>query len=142
MSTGAVLITLVVLLMIGIVALLLWSTARSIRHERTPGVSVWRQFGLSLLLMILFFASWIGQAITQWQVFTDEQRAHGQEVAIGDFMAEFGTSTLENWQSEFLQLFSFVTLAALFIHRGSAESKDGTDRIEEMVKEIKAKLDA
>ncbi len=49
----------------------------------------------------------------------------------------FGQSTLENWQSEFLQLFSFVVLAAVLIHRGSAESKDGTDRIEQAVNEIR-----
>jgi hypothetical protein len=42
----------------------------------------------------------------------------------------FAQSTLENWQSEFLQLFSFVVLAALYIHKGSAESKDGEERLE------------
>ncbi|HKI27918.1 MAG TPA: DUF6766 family protein, partial [Actinomycetota bacterium] len=49
---------------------------------------------------------------------------------------------LENWQSEFLQLFSFVVLAAAFIHRGSSESRDSDDRMEQMLKEIKAKIGA
>jgi hypothetical protein len=53
-----------------------------------------------------------------------------------------GESTLENWQSEFLQLFSFVVLAAAYIHRGSAESRDSEDRMEQMLKDIKAKLEA
>ena len=52
----------------------------------------------------------------------------------------FGQSTLENWQSEFLQLFSFVVVASVLIHRGSAESKDGTDRIEKAVNEIRDML--
>jgi hypothetical protein len=51
---------------------------------------------------------------------TDEQRSHGEQPELGDFFAECGQSTLENWQSEFLQLFSFVVLAAPFIHKGSA----------------------
>jgi hypothetical protein len=55
---------------------------------------------------------------------------------------QLGQSTLENWQSEFLQLFSFVVFSAILIHSGSAESRDGTDRIEEAVKRIEARLDA
>jgi hypothetical protein len=39
-------------------------------------------------------------------------------------------STLENWPSEFLQLFAFVVLAALYIHKRSSESKDGTEKLE------------
>jgi hypothetical protein len=48
----------------------------------------------------------------------------GEAVKAGDSFAVFAQSTLENWQSEFLQLFAFVVLAALYIHKGSAESKD------------------
>jgi hypothetical protein len=48
----------------------------------------------------------------------------------------------ENWQSEFLQLFSFVVLAAVFIHHGSAESKDSDDRMEAKIDRIVSKLDA
>jgi hypothetical protein len=44
-------------------------------------------------------------------------------------------------QSEFLQLFSFVVLAALFIHRGSAESKDSVDRMEAALKRMEERLD-
>jgi hypothetical protein len=130
----------VAVVMFGTVALLLWCTARSIRNERTPNKSVWQQFSLGLTLMILFFASWIAQGISQWQVFTDEQSAHGQEPAIGDFASEFAASTFENWQSEFLQLFSFVVLAALYIHKGSAESKDGDERLEASMRRIEEKL--
>jgi hypothetical protein len=53
---------------------------------------------------------------------------------------EFGQSTLENWQSEFLQLFSFVVMSAVLIHHASSESKDGTERIERSVEEIRTML--
>lgn len=127
---------LVAAIVAGTLGVLLFATARSIRNERTAGRSVWREFGLGLILILLFFASWAGQAVAQWQTYTDEQRAHGEQPELGDFAAEFGASTLENWQSEFLQLFSFVTLAALYIHKGSAESKDGEENIEASLRRI------
>jgi hypothetical protein len=49
-------------------------------------------------------------------------------------------STLENWQSEFLQLFSFVTLAAPYIHKGSGESKDGEEKMEAALRRIEERL--
>jgi hypothetical protein len=76
----------------------------------------------------------------RWQTYTDAQRAHDESVEIGDFVGEFAQSTMENWQSEFLQLFSFVVLAALYIHKGSAESRDGEDRMEASLRRIEEEL--
>ena len=129
-----------ILITVGTLVFLIAATLRSIRDERSPGRSLWREFGLSFALMILFFLSWIGQLISQWQVFTDEQAEHGEEAEVGDFVAQFAQSTLENWQSEFLQLFTFVALAALYIHKGSAESKDGTEKLEASLRRIEENL--
>jgi len=119
---------------------IIYATVKSIRNERTRGRGIWREFGLGLVLMILFFATWLAQGIAQWQTFTDEERSHGETTEVGDFVSEFGQSTLENWQSEFLQLFSFVTLAALFIHKGSAESKDSDEKVEASLRRIEEHL--
>jgi len=116
------------------------SMLRTIRVERTGGRSIWREFGLGLVLMILFFATWIGQAVAEWQTYTDEQAAHGEAATAGDFASQFAQSTLENWQSEFLQLFAFVSLAALYVHKGSAESKDGDEKIEAALRRIEERL--
>jgi len=89
----------------------------------------------------LFLLSWQAHGISEWQVFVDEQRAHGEPTAIAEFLQSFAQSTLENWQSEFLQLFSFVVMAALYIHRGSAESKDGDERMEATLKRIEKRLE-
>ena len=131
---------LVIVITVGTLVVLMWSRLRSIQNERTAGRSVWREFGLGLVLMILFFATWVAHLISQWQTFTDEQLAHGEDPQVGDFVAEFAQSTLENWQSEFLQLFSFVVLAALYIHKGSAESKDGEENIEASLRRIEQHL--
>ncbi|HEX4903729.1 MAG TPA: DUF6766 family protein [Acidimicrobiales bacterium] len=125
---------------LAVLAFLLAAMARQIRDDRDPRRSIWREFGLGLILMILFFATWVGHGVTEWQVFTDEQRSHGEEPELGDFMAEFGSSTLENWQSEFLQLFSFVTLAAMYIHKGSSESKDSEEKLESSLRRIEEHL--
>jgi hypothetical protein len=132
--------TAVIVITLGVLAVLLVSMSRSIQSERSEGRSMWREFALGLILMMLFFATWVAHLIVEWQVFTDEQLAHGVEPQVGDFVAQFGRSTLENWQSEFLQLFSFVVLAALYIHKGSAESKDGEENIEASLRRIEQHL--
>lgn len=116
---------------------ILGSMVKSIRQDDRPA---WRHFALSIAFMVMFFGSLIAQAIAEWQVFTDEQRSHGEQPEMGDFLAQFGQSTFENWQSEFLQLFSFVVLAALYIHKGSAESRDGTDEMQASLERIEQYL--
>ena len=140
MSAGAWMMLAVGVATVVILGFLLVAMARSIRVQRTAHRPVWREFGLGIILVVLFFVSWIGQLITQWQVFTDEQLSHGSSPRIGDFLAEFGQSTFENWQSEFLQLFSFVVLAALYIYKGSAESKDGEEQIQASLRRLEEHL--
>jgi hypothetical protein len=140
MSLGGWMMALATLLTLASLLFVIGSALRSIRNERTAGRSVWREFGLGIGLMILFLVTWVGHGIAEWQVFTDEQAEHGETVELGDFVSQFAQSTLENWQSEFLQLFSFVALAALYIHKGSAESKDGDEKLEASLRRIEEHL--
>ena len=137
---GAVVMALIILLMAGITVYLVGSLVRTIGHEKRAQMRLWKNFGLSMGFCVLFALSWIGQAATQWQEYTDEQRSHNEPVALGDFTAAFSQSTLENWQSEFLQLFSFTVMTALLIHKGSAESRDSDDRIEAALKRLEDRL--
>jgi hypothetical protein len=129
-------------LMVAVSVYLIASMFRSIQDEKkTAGIThTWKNFGLSIAFCILFLLTWAGQGVAQWQEFTDEARTHNESVELGDFMAVFSKSTLENWQSEFLQLFSFVVLSALLIHHGSAESRDSDDRMEEALRRIEKQL--
>ncbi len=140
MSTGALGMLAVILITLGVTAYLVGTLIRSIQEEKHTRMRLWKNFGLSLGFCLLFFLTWIGQGIAQWQHYTDEQREHREPVELGDFMADFSQATLENWQSEFLQLFSFTIMAAVLIHKGSAESKDSDDRIEEAIQRIEKKL--
>jgi hypothetical protein len=138
--SGAFAMAIAALITLGTLAWLIAALVRSIHDERTQGRGVLREFGLGLVLMLLFFATWLAHGITSWQTYTDEQHAHGETTELGDFVSEFGQGTLENWQSEFLQLFSFVTLAALYIHKGSAESKDSDEKVEASLRRIEEHL--
>jgi hypothetical protein len=96
-----------------------------------------RDRSLGLLFVGLFLTSWLAQLFVEWQVSVDEQREHDEQAAFrsADFWETFGQSTLENWQSEFLQLAAFTIGAAYLVYKGSSESPDGSERVE-------AKLDA
>jgi hypothetical protein len=102
--------------------------------------SVWHDYGLSIVLASLFFLAWAGQAVAEWFVVQKEAESHGEVATVGDFLVQFGQSTLENWQSEFLQLLTFVVLTAFLIHRGSHESKDGEDEMRAALNRIEQRL--
>jgi hypothetical protein len=130
----------VFLITFGSLAFLVGALIRSISSERRRREGIWKNFGLSLVLMMLFFGTWLGHGLAQWQEYVDDQGEHGQPAEVGNFVEVFAQATLENWQSEFLQLFAFVVLAALYIHKGSAESRDSEDEILKTVRRIEKKL--
>jgi hypothetical protein len=142
MSDGAI-IAITATVLLGIAGYLVWAMVDAIRVERRrTGVRrLWSNFGLSLTFCALFLLSWIAQGFAEWGTYRGEQVLHGAAPTIGGFLVAFGQSTLENWQSEFLQLFSFVVLSAVLIHRGSAESKDSEERIEKKLDELAQRLD-
>ncbi|MGH3135597.1 MAG: DUF6766 family protein [Gaiellaceae bacterium] len=96
-----------------------------------------RDRSLGIVFFSIFFVSWIGQLVFEWIDFVNEQADHGVTADFWSdaFWAAFGQSTLENWQSEFLQLAAFTIGGAYLVYKGSNESKDSGERIE-------AKLDA
>jgi hypothetical protein len=138
--SGAIGMAVVILITLGTTAYLVGTMARSIQNEKRTTMRLWKNFGLSLGFCALFFITWIAHGIAQWQSYTDEQRSHNESVEAGDFTSDFLRSTLENWQSEFLQLFSFTVMAAVLIHKGSAESRDSDDAIQSALKRIEDKL--
>jgi hypothetical protein len=132
---------LVVLLVgVGTLGFLVRALTKGIRQERRSGDGLWDNFGLSLSLLILFAVTWIGHGLSEWQEYKSEQEEHGQPVEVQGFLYAFEKSSFENWQSEFLQLFAFVVLAGLYIHKGSAESKDGEEEIKQRLNRIEKKL--
>ena len=87
----------------------------------------WRDNGLSLVLVGLFVVSLAGQSVAGHLHDNEERREHGRPPAgYVEYLASpaFLEATMENWESEFLQMAAYVALTAMLFQRGSAESKD------------------
>jgi uncharacterized protein DUF6766 len=81
---------------------------------------------LLIVMAIVFFGSWFAQSVTGWTNYNADQVDHHQATLtwlgyIGS--ADFWEATLENWQSEFLAVGSFVAITAFLRQRGSSQSK-------------------
>jgi SNF2 family DNA or RNA helicase len=101
-----------------------------------------RNYGLSIVLIILFLLAWLLQGTFQWQQFVNEAQQNNRESKVEEFTPEFLASTFENWQSEFLQLATFVILSTYLIHKGSPQSKDSDEEIKQMIKGLQKKAPA
>ena len=81
---------------------------------------------LLIVMSIIFFGAWFAQSVTGWTTYNAQQVDHHQATVtwlgyIGS--ADFWEATLENWQSEFLAVGSFVALTVFLRQRGSTQSK-------------------
>lgn len=97
--------------------------------------SIWKRYGFAWVTGALFAITLTGHWIFGWFAYVNEQRAHQQPIEVRAYTDEMMRDTLENWQSEFLQLIWQVAGLAVLLHVGSPQSKEGDDRIE-------AKIDA
>ncbi|WP_067113409.1 DUF6766 family protein [Sphingopyxis granuli] len=82
---------------------------------------------LTLVLLLLFAGSIVGQWLAGWHVAIEDAARHGAvapSLLFYTISPEFLSSVFENWESEFLQMSAYVVLTAILIQRGSAESKD------------------
>lgn len=94
-----------------------------------------RRYAYGWLTAGFFLVSIIGHWIFGWYAYLDEQSALHAQPEVSGYLVEMGRDTLENWQSEFLQLIWQVVGLAYFLYVGSPSSKENDDRAE-------AKLDA
>jgi hypothetical protein len=88
---------------------------------------VFRNNGLSFTLFAIFVLALIGQSVVGHHEYNEDQLEHGRpKVAYAEYLRSdhFLEVTMENWESEFLQMFVFVVLTVFLFQKGSAESKD------------------
>jgi hypothetical protein len=81
---------------------------------------------LLIVMLSIWIASWLGQAIAGRIDYNAEQLDHRQApVGLGHYLttSDFWNRTLQNWQSEFLAVGSMAVLAIYLRQRGSPESK-------------------
>ena len=95
-----------------------------------------RHNGLSIVLLVIFLACWVGQAVAGRADFNSDLTEHGRSpVRFAPYLltSHFWQATAENWESEFLQMGMFVVLTKHLFQKGSSESKDpdGTNSVDE-----------
>jgi hypothetical protein len=85
-----------------------------------------RNNGLSIVFLLLFIISLVGQWLTGFKEYNKEQSEKGQPtVSLAEYSSSghFIQATFENWESEFLQMALFVVLTISLRQKGSSESK-------------------
>ena len=85
-----------------------------------------RENSLTLVMTLLFAFALVGQTVSGYAEFNEEQVQHGQpSVGLTDYVTggHFGEAVFENWESEFLQMGLFVILTVGLRQKGSPESK-------------------
>lgn len=98
--------------------------------------TVGKKYGYLWVTFALFLFSIIGHWIFGWHAYVNEQKEHGQAAEINNYLIQMSRDTLENWQSEFLQLMWQVAGLAFLWYVGSPQSKESDDRKEEKLDEI------
>ena len=87
---------------------------------------IFRNNGLSITLFGLFLITQVGLSVTGYYHHNEERQQH-REAKIGYLQyltsANFLEATMENWESEFLQMAAYVFLTTFLYQKGSAESK-------------------
>jgi hypothetical protein len=81
---------------------------------------------LGLVMLAVFLLTWLASAVAGWASFNNQQLiGHAHPVSWLGYLgeAEFWNRTLQNWQSEFLAVWSMVILSVYLRQRGSPESK-------------------
>jgi hypothetical protein len=97
--------------------------------------SIWKRYGYGWVTLGFFIVSLTGHWLFGWFAYVDEQKQHQAPIETRGYVNEMMRDTLENWQSEFLQLIWQIGGLAFLLYVGSPQSKEGDDRVE-------AKIDA
>jgi hypothetical protein len=86
-----------------------------------------KENSLSLAFGVLFGGAIVGQSFAGWQAFNAEQATESLgRLSWLDYVtsASFAVDVAENWQSEFLQFWLYLTATVWLVQRGSPESKE------------------
>ena len=103
--------------------------------------TIFKRKGYVWITLLFFVVSIVLHWVFGWEVFKSDQEAHRQPVLISQYVMEMLRDTMENWQSEFLQLIWQVAGLAFLWYAGSPQSKEGDDRKEEKLDYIIKKLE-
>lgn len=91
--------------------------------ERSKRGYIWVTLGFFLVSLAVHWTF-------AWFAYVQEQQEHGQPVQAAGYFNKTLRDTMENWQSEFLQLMWQVAGLSFLLYVGSPQSKESSERME------------
>ena len=103
-----------------------------------------RENGLSLVLLAVFLALLVAQALVGAHELNADRAEHGlQPLTLPQYLVSghFIETTAENWESEFLQMAAYVLLTVVLVQKGSSESKkpEGGEAVDADPRKVRGK---
>ena len=96
------------------------------RSKKEGSFSCFTTHSLSLAFMLLFMISFVGHAVCGAKAHNEEALEHGKNaLSVCQYLgtSQFWFESFQNWQSEFLAIFTIVVLSIWLREKGSPESK-------------------
>jgi hypothetical protein len=97
--------------------------------------------GYLWVTLIFFIVSIVGHWVFGWYAYKAEAHEHNAEPEVKEYLIEMSRDTLENWQSEFLQLIWQVCGLAYLLYIGSPQSRESDERKDLLLEHILRKVD-
>jgi 5-methylthioribose kinase len=88
-----------------------------------------KRYSFAWVTGAFFLVTLVAHWVFGWYAFVGEQAQHGQSPEVREYVIEMMRDTMENWQSEFLQLVWQVMGLALLYYAGSPQSRGDDERI-------------
>jgi hypothetical protein len=99
------------------------------------------KYGYLWITLGFFLITLAGHWLFGWFAYVNEQQTLNAPVQLSEYIIQLSRDTLENWQSEFLQLMWQVAGLAILLYVGSPQSREGDERKEAKLDAILAAVD-
>ena len=100
-----------------------------------------RKRGFLWITFAFFVVSFAIHWTFAWFSYTEEQIEHNQPTELSGYFNQTMRDTMENWQSEFLQLMWQVAGLSFLLYVGSPQSKENEERLEKKLDAILQKIE-
>ena len=100
-----------------------------------------RKRGYLWVTLLFFVVSLAIHWTFAWFAYAEEQIEHNQAIELSGYFNQTLRDTMENWQSEFLQLMWQVGGLSFLLYAGSPQSKESKQRLEKKIDAILQKIE-
>jgi hypothetical protein len=102
--------------------------------------TIFNKYSFLWVTLILFIGSLTAHWIFAWYSYLDETREHNQPIVMNEYINMTVRDTMENWQSEMLQIMIQVGGLSVLYYVGSSQSREGDERLESKIDYLLSQL--